>query len=72
MTEYLTKEGDTADLIAWKIYGRQDGRVVEELIDANPGLADLGPELPAGMTVLVPDVDETTAAASNAVKLWDD
>lgn len=70
MTQYLTKEGDTADFIAWKVYERQDGRVVEQLLEANPGLADLGPILPAGLTINVPDVEEEPAAP-DAVKLWD-
>lgn len=68
-TLYTTKDGDTADLIAWNYYGTRDGLVVEQLLAANNGLADYGPELPAGVTVTMPDVQ--TPATQNTVKLWD-
>lgn len=69
MAQYMTSQGDTADYIAWKHYGTQDGRVVEQLVDANPGLSDLGPVLPAGVLVTLPDVQPETSA--QAVRLWD-
>lgn len=66
---YRTSDGDTADYIAWKYYGTQDGQVVEQLLDANPGLADRGPVLPAGVLVTLPDIQPATAA--QGVRLWD-
>lgn len=69
MTQYLTKDGDTADYIAWKHYGTQAGQVVEQLVDANPGLADRGPVLPAGILLTLPDVQPATSA--QVVRLWD-
>lgn len=66
---YITKDGDTVDLIAWRVYGAQGGRVVERLLDANQGLAKLGPELPAGITVVLPRID--TKAELGGVRLWD-
>lgn len=66
---YRTSDGDTADYIAWKYYGTQDGQVVEQLLEANPGLADRGPVLPAGILVTLPDVQPDTAA--QVVRLWD-
>lgn len=66
---YIASERDTVDLIAWRVYGTQDARVVERLLDANPGLADLGPELPAGTNVTLPELD--TQAERTAVRLWD-
>lgn len=66
---YLTSDGDTADYIAWKQYGTQAGRVTEQLLEANPGLADYGPRLPAGVLVELPDLALETQA--QAVKLWD-
>ena len=68
-TEYVTKAGDLADEIAWNYYGTRDGLVVEQLLDANPGLADRGPVLPAGVTVVLPDF--TLPATEQQVKLWD-
>lgn len=66
---YTTRDGDTADYIAWKHYGTQGSRVVERLLEANPGLADYGPTLPAGVTVTLPVFD--TTAKKDGVKLWD-
>ncbi len=66
---YITADGDTADLIAWRYYGTQGARVVEQVLEANPGLADLGPLLPAGVTVTLPDID--TTQNSDGVRLWD-
>lgn len=66
---YRTSDGDTADYIAWKQYGSQDGQIVEQLLEANPGLADLGPVLPAGVLITLPDI--TPATDTTAVRLWD-
>ena len=67
--QYRTKEGDTADEIAWRYYGTSAGQVVEKLLDANKGLADYGPVLPAGVIVVLPEFD--TAERMQGVKLWD-
>lgn len=69
MQQFRTSEGDTVELIAWKYYGTQAGQVVEQLLVANPGLADRGPVLPAGVVVNLPDMP--TAGQSKGVKLWD-
>lgn len=66
---YITREGDTMDFIAWKHYGATTNRVVEKVLDANRGLADLGPILPAGLRIELPDVE--TPAKSQGVRLWD-
>lgn len=66
---YTTREGDTVDYIAWRHYGRQDGQVVEMLLDANRGLADRGPTLPAGLKVDLPELPEPER--ENGVRLWD-
>lgn len=69
MNTYVTKDGDTADYIAWKYYGTQDGKVTEQLLEANPGLAQRGPKLPAGLTITLPTIEATTT--TQGVKLWD-
>jgi len=66
---YSASQGDTVDYIAWKFYGTQSGRVVEQVMDANPGLADIGTELPPGTLVTLPDLQLETAAT--VVRLWD-
>jgi len=65
----MTSDGDTADFIAWKHYGTTDGLVVEQLLDANKGLSDMGPVLPAGVLVYLPVIDTTQKA--QGIKLWD-
>lgn len=67
--EYRTKQGDTADYIAWKHYGTTERRVVENLLAANHGLADMGPVLPAGVLVSLPEMDKTETV--KGIRLWD-
>lgn len=66
---YTTRAGDTADSIAWAYYGTTGGRVVEQILVANPGLADLGASLPAGLDVELPDIDTTVKV--QGTRLWD-
>lgn len=68
MALYRSSEGDTADLIAWKHYGRHDGQVVEAVLNANPGLA-LTPILPAGVLVTLPELPAPEQV--HGVRLWD-
>jgi phage tail protein X len=68
-TQYVTKDGDMADAIAWAYYGTLDGKVTEQLLSANPGLSDLGPVLPAGVVITLPDI--AMQPTNNAIKLWD-
>lgn len=69
MKQYIASEGDTVDFIAWKAYGRQDAGTVERLLDANSGLADIGPVLPSGTVVLLPVIDP--ASVERGTRLWD-
>ena len=62
-------QGDTVDAIAWRYYGRTAG-VVEQILQANPGLADQGPVLANGTLVALPTAPATTETAK-AVNLWD-
>lgn len=68
-TTYNTRAGDTVDYIAWKYYGTTAGRTTEQLLEANPGLADYGPVLPDGIQIVLPDI--TKPATQRGVKLWD-
>lgn len=65
---YRSKAGDTVDRIVWQAYGRQNDLIVERVLEANPGLADVGPVLPDGIKVMLPtiEVEQTTAS----VRLW--
>jgi len=68
MTRYRTKQGDMVDAICYKFYGRESASV--DVLKANPGLADKGAVLPAGIIINLPLLS-TQATQSNAVRLWD-
>ncbi|OHX19744.1 phage tail protein [Chromobacterium sphagni] len=63
-------QGDTVDAIAWRAYGTTRG-VVERILSANPGLADLGAVLPMGTLVQLPDLPADPAPAQTLINLWD-
>lgn len=61
-------QGDTIDMICHRYYGRTSG-VTEQVLTANPGLADKGPVLPTGTVVNLPD--RAPAAQKKLINLWD-
>ncbi|MGQ7247188.1 tail protein X [Halomonas sp. V046] len=66
---YSSRDGDTVDLVVWRYYGRQDARLTEQVLEANRHLADTGPLLPAGIRIILPDV-EHVAEVRAGVSLW--
>lgn len=62
-------QGDTVDLICWRHYGRTAG-VMEQVLEANRGLADLGPILPMGTIITLP-AQPVQAGNKQVVQLWD-
>lgn len=62
------REGEALDAILWRARGRTAG-LVEQTLQLNPGLAELGPTLPAGTPITLP---EPTSAqpVRETVKLW--
>lgn len=70
MTAQLrTQQNDTVDALCWRHYGRTAG-VVEAVLDANPGLAEHGAVLPAGVLVNLPEI-QTSAPERQMVNLWE-
>ncbi|WP_439668367.1 Bacteriophage P2 tail protein GPX [Cupriavidus necator] len=63
-----TLQGDTVDAVCQRVYGRTAG-VTEAVLAANPGLADLGPVLPHGTVIDLPDTFPQPAV--QRVQLWD-
>ncbi|VVD78569.1 tail protein X [Pandoraea fibrosis] len=61
-------QGDTIDAICWRYFGRTQG-VVEATLAANQGLADLGPILPHGYVIDLPD--QPSRPEKKTVQLWD-
>lgn len=65
-----TRQGDTVDLLLWRHRG-STAVLTEQTLELNPGLADRGPMLPAGVKVLLPAAASAAAPARETVKLWD-
>lgn len=63
------QQGDTLDLLCQRHLGRTAG-AVESVLEANPGLAALGPVLPMGTAVTLPD-QAPAAAQTSLLQLWD-
>lgn len=68
MDSIYSQQGDSLDLICYRHYGYTGG-VTEAVLKANPGLADLGPQLPIGTKINLPIYQQKPTA--NTVKLWD-
>lgn len=65
----IAQQNDTVDLLCLRHLGATAG-VTEATYRLNPGLADLGPILPLGRSVILPDLP-ATAARVETVQLWD-
>jgi len=68
-TEVIAMQNDTAELICYRHFDYTVG-VTEQVLDLNPGLASLGPILPSGTKVILPDVAEQQEQ-TNTINLWD-
>lgn len=62
-------QGDMVDAICRRVYGDESG-FVEAVLDANPGLAEIGPILPEGTQVVLPDA-KPEPTQEPLVTLWD-
>ncbi|MBT2130133.1 tail protein X [Aliiroseovarius lamellibrachiae] len=65
---HITSANDALDLICARYYGRQSG-AVEQVLEANPDIAQVAHRLPAGMEITLPDIK--SGIARKTVKLWD-
>lgn len=67
--QYMTKQGDVLDDIAWRQYGVNSWAVVQQVLAANHGLAEYGAVLPAGLTITLPLIENPTTT-KKSVSLW--
>ncbi|MCG9106293.1 tail protein X [Laribacter hongkongensis] len=67
--QVMTQQHDTVDALVWRHTGRTRG-MVEAVLALNPGLADHGPVLPAGLMVELPDAP-VAPPALHMIQLWD-
>ena len=68
MIRYRAKQGDVLDAICKAHYGAE--AAVTAVLEANPGLADSGPVLPAGRVILLPDLPQAAGNKRQPVRLW--
>lgn len=69
MAQHRARDGEMVDAICQAHYGRTRG-AVEKVYEANPGLAELGPRLPLGTLVELPEIAEPETTGKIA-ELWD-
>lgn len=62
-------QNDTVDAICWRNYGRSSG-VVEAVLEANSHLSELGPLLPMGTKIQLPEI-QTQQNKTQSIQLWD-
>jgi phage tail protein X len=64
----IALDGEPLDALIWRVAGQ--GASDELVLEANRGLAELGPILPEGTLVLVPEA-AAAPAISELIQLWD-
>ncbi len=62
--------GETLDAICWRMLGATAG-ITEQSLELNRGLAALGPRLPEGTIVELPEIGEAARPMRETVQLWD-
>ncbi|MDK1287358.1 tail protein X [Pseudoalteromonas umbrosa] len=65
---YITRDGDCLDLICFRHYGRSSG-MVERVLEANYGLAELGPIYPENIKIVLPDVPKPKV--QREINIWE-
>lgn len=66
----IAKSGDKLDLLLWRDAGLPASELTR-VLDANPGLADLGTILPIGTVVIVPaSQQDSTTPVLPLIQLW--
>jgi phage tail protein X len=60
--------GEPLDALVWRAIG---STAVEPVLEANPGIADLGAFLPEGTAVFVPAPAAESVSELPLIQLWD-
>lgn len=71
MLRIATSEaGETLDMVCWRVIGTT--ATVDAVYEANPGLAGLGPVLPAGTAIVFPEAATPSRSAPlrETINLW--
>lgn len=70
MRRVRSKAGDTVNQLLYRESGRSDDEAEAALWLLNPGLAEYGSVLPAGVTVALPELEQKVSAAA-PVSAWE-
>ena len=70
MRKVRSVAGDSVNLLLYRETGRSDDYAEAALWQLNPTLAEHGPVLPAGVWVVLPELDSKPAAIK-PVSAWD-
>jgi len=70
MTRYLVTRDIRLDQMVDVLMGTAGNGAVEAVVTANPGLAALGPVIPAGTAIVVPELP-AAAPSSTYVRAWE-
>ncbi|GFN46371.1 tail protein X [Candidatus Regiella insecticola] len=70
MQQYITHQLDILDDICWRHYKCPPSDVIIPVLEANPGLAEAGPLLEAGLKISLPELIRTIKQRVT-VRLWD-
>lgn len=62
-------QNDTIDAICWRY--SLGSAAVEQVLGANPNLSELGPFIPMGTAILLPDIQIQQNTTTQTVQLWD-
>jgi len=65
----IAQQGDTLDALCWR-HVQQTRGVVEQALELNRDLAALGPILPLGTAVILPEPVHVAAPTQPLVQLW--
>jgi phage tail protein X len=67
--QVVASQGDTLDEICFRVYGKTAG-ITEAVLAANHRLADLGPMIPMGTVIKLPNVSPPESKKT-IIQLWD-
>jgi phage tail protein X len=70
MRRVRTIAGDTANILLYRELARSDDAAEAAFWRVNAGLADYGVSLPAGLWVILPEIEEAATPAA-VVSAWD-
>lgn len=72
MAEKITIRGAaiSLDLLLWRRYGVRGRELVVSTLEANPDLADLGPIIPLGTVINIPDLSVNIPTSRKLVTLF--